>query len=70
MPLVIILTFSELCNKQEELVQISPAMYLHFVTTMSKSYVQNVGKIEEKRNRLEKVLHKLETIAGQVRFQI
>ena len=49
-----------------EVVQMSPPMYLQFVTTMAKSYVHNVSKIEEKRNRLEKVLHKLETIAGQV----
>ena len=41
-------------------------MYLQYVTTLSKTYVQLFGKIEDKRNRLEKVLHKLENISGQV----
>lgn len=41
-------------------------MYLQYVTTLSKTYCQMFAKIEDKRNRLEKVLHKLENIAGQV----
>ena len=47
-------------------IQISPAMYLQYLNTLSKTYVQQFSKIEEKRNRLERVLHKLENIGGQV----
>ena len=43
-------------------------MYLQYITTLSKTYVQLFGKIEDKRNRLEKVLNKLENISGQVEF--
>ena len=41
-------------------------MYLQYVTTLSKTYCQMFAKIEDKRNRLEKVLHKLENIAGRM----
>lgn len=41
-------------------------MYLQFISTLSQSYSKQFAKIEEKRNRLEKVLAKMETISTQV----
>ena len=41
-------------------------MYLQYVTTLSKTYVKLFSSIEETRNRLEKIQHKLENVSGQV----
>ena len=41
-------------------------MYLQYVTTLSKTYVKLFASIEETRNRLEKIQHKLENVSGQV----
>ena len=51
---------------EEHNIQMSPSMYLQFLTVLAKNYSQSFHEIEEKRNRLEKVLHKLETISSQV----
>ena len=50
----------------EHNIQMSPSMYLQFLVAMAKNYLQSFHEIEEKRNRLEKVLQKLETISSQV----
>ena len=61
-------THSELsdADNSSSNVQISPAMYLQYVTTLSKTYVKLFSSIEETRNRLEKIQHKLENVSGQV----
>lgn len=61
------LFFRELSESDtDDKIQVSPAIYLQYITTLSKTYCQLFAKIEDKRNRLEKVLHKLENISGQV----
>ena len=51
---------------EEHTIQMSPSMYLQFLTALAKNYSQSFHEIEEKRNRLEKVLQKFETISSQV----
>ena len=46
---------------------VCPAMYLQFIRTLSKEYCNHFSKIEEKRNRFEKVIQRMENIIKQVR---
>jgi dynein heavy chain len=41
-------------------------MYLQYIDTLKKTYVQYFSKIEDKRNRLERILQRLDNISGQV----
>ena len=45
---------------------VSPSMYIHFITTLSKEYCNHFSRIEEKRNRFEKVNQRMENIVKQV----
>ena len=45
---------------------ITPAVYLRYIHTLRDNYVEQSGHIEERKNRLEKLLQKLEAISVQV----
>ena len=49
---------------------VSPSMYIHFITTLSKEYCNHFSRIEEKRNRFEKVIQRMENIVKQVSNKI
>ena len=53
-------------HKSQSHILVSPSMYLSFISTLSKQYCNHFSKIEEKRNRFEKVIQKMENIAKQV----
>jgi len=47
---------------------ITPAVYLRYIHSLRDNYVQQSSQIEERKNKLEKLLQKLETISTQVKF--
>ena len=58
--------FSESPDEKSTNVIITPAVYLRYIHTLRDNYVEQSGHIEERKNRLEKLLQKLEAISVQV----